>query len=130
MQLHRLLTPVVLLAPLILGFTPAQAEVPAKSTTTTTTTVITTAVPAPKETVAEPEGYVSCMTVAAGWEDKTWHEEYQVCQYDTKSETVQGEAWVAGHRQCSQYTVDAAQSECTAWDWKEGHWVATLTETQ
>ncbi len=130
MQLHRLFTPIVLLAPLTLGLTSAYAEVPAKSTTTTTTTVITTAVPAPKETVAEPEGYVSCTTVAAGWEGATWHEAYQVCQYDTKSATVQGEAWVAGHWQCSEYTANAAQSECTAWDWKQGHWVATYAEIQ
>lgn len=130
MYLYRLVTPIVLLAPLTLGFTSAHADAQAKSTTTTTTTVITTAVPAPKDSIAEPEGYVSCTTVAAGWQEKTWHEEYQVCQYDTKSTAVQGEAWIAGHWQCSQYTVDAAQSECTGWDWKEGHWVATLAEIQ
>jgi hypothetical protein len=130
MQFNRLVMPIFLLAPLSLGFTSAQAQVPSKSTTTTTTTVITTAVPAPKESVAEPEGYVRCTTVAAGWEAKTWHDAYQVCQYDTTNTTVQGEGWVAGHWQCSQYTVGADQSECTAWDWSEGHWVKNLAEMQ
>lgn len=130
MQFNRLYMPMVLLAPLFLCVSNAQAQEAAKSTTTTTTTVITTAVPAPKETVSEPEGYVSCSTVAAGWMDKTWHEAYQVCKYDTKSATVQGEAWVAGHWQCSQYTVSAKQSECTSWDWSEGHWIKTLAEIQ
>lgn len=130
MQLSRMIMPIVLLAPFTLAFTSAHAQVAEQSKTTTTTTVITTAVPAPKETVAEPEGYVSCMTVEAGWQDKTWHEAYQVCRYDAQSETVQGEAWVAGHWQCSEYTVDSASSECTAWDWKKGHWVETFTEIQ
>jgi len=127
MQLHRIVIPIVLLAPLSLGFTSAHAQVVEESTTTTTT-VIKTAVPAPKETVAEPDGYVSCMTVAAGWDDKIWHDKHQVCRYDTKSATVKGEAWVAGHWQCAEYTVDAGQSECTGWDWKEGHWVETFAQ--
>lgn len=130
MEIYRLVMPIVLLAPLSLGFTNAHAQVPAKSTTTTTTTVITTAVPAPKETVAEPEGYVSCTKVAAGWDETTWHEEYQVCRYDKKSTTVQGEAWIAGHWQCSEYTSEAGESECTSWDWKEGQWVETFAEIQ
>lgn len=130
MQFHRLVMPVVLAGSLSLGFAGAHAQVPAESTTTTTTTVITTAVPAPKESVAEPEGYLSCTTVAAGWRDKTWHPEYKVCRYDTKSTTVQGEAWVAGHWECSQYTVVADQSECTNWDWAAGHWVKTFAEIQ
>jgi len=71
-----------------------------------------------------------CTTVAAGWDDKIWHDQYQVCRYETKSATVQGEAWIAGHWQCSEYTVDADQSECTGWDWKAGHWVETFAEIQ
>ena len=130
MQFYRLVMPIVLAGPLSLGFAIAHAQAPAKSTTTTTTTVITTAVPAPKETVAEPEGYLSCTTVAAGWQDKTWPPEYKVCRYDTKSTAVQGEAWVAGHWECSQYTMVADQSECTNWDWAAGHWVKTFAEIQ
>lgn len=130
MQLNRIVIPLLLLSPLSMALTSAQAQVAGKSTTTTTTTVITTAVPAPKETVAEPEGYASCTTVAAGWDDKTWHDEYQVCRYETKSDTVKGEAWIAGHWQCSEYTVDSQQSECTAWDWNAGHWVETFTEVK
>ena len=130
MQLNRLVMPIILLGPLSLGFASANAEVPGKSTTTTTTTVITTAVPAPKEIIVEPEGYVSCTTIAAGWRDKTWHDEYKVCRYDTKSTTVQGEAWVAGHWECSEYSMDAGQSECTSWDWSDGRWVTTFADIQ
>ena len=61
----------------------------------------------------------------------SWHPEHKVCRYDTaKSTTAQGEAWVAGHWQCTQYTVVAEQSECTNWDWAAGHWVTTFAETQ
>lgn len=130
MQLHRNVMPILLLAPLSIALNSVHAQVAEKSTTTTTTTVITTAVPAPRDTIAEPEGYASCTTVPAGWDDKTWHQEYQVCRYDTTNATIQGEAWIAGHWLCSEYTVDAAQSECTGWDWKAGHWVATLAETK
>lgn len=131
MQLNRFIMPLILLAPLSMAFTSAHAQqVAEKSTTTTTTTVITTAVPAPKETTVEPTGYASCTKVAAGWDEETWHEEYQVCRYDTKTATVQGEAWIAGHWQCTEYTVGSAESECTSWDWKAGHWVATYAEIQ
>lgn len=128
MQLYRIVMPIVLLAPLSLAVISAHAQVAGRSTTTTT--VITTAVPAPKEIIPEPEGYVSCATVAAGWDNNIWHDAYQVCRYDTKNATIQGEAWVAGHWQCSEYTKAADQSECTSWDWKEGRWVATLAEIQ
>ena len=131
MQLHRLVIPVVLLAPLSFVFAGASAQVPAKSTTTTTTTtVITTAVPEPKDTAPEPEGYISCSTVAAGWQDKIWHPEYKVCQYDTEATAVEGEAWVSGHWECTEYTVGADQSECTGWTWSEGRWVKTFAELQ
>jgi len=130
MKLYRLVMPIILLAPLSMHFSSAHAQVPGKSTTTTTTTVITTAVPAPKETIAEPEGYISCATVAAGWNGKTWHPEYKVCRYDTNNTTVEGEAWVAGHWECSEYNVNDAQSECTGWDWNEGRWVKTFAELQ
>jgi len=131
MKLHQLIMPAVLLLPLSLAIASAQAQVAGKSTTTTTTTVITTAVPAPKESVVEPEGYLECTTVAAGWRDQSWHPEYKVCRYDTtQTTTAQGEAWVAGHWQCTQYSVVAEQSECTNWDWKAGHWVSTFAEVQ
>lgn len=130
MKIHRFVMPVVILGSLSLGIVSAYAQVPGKSTTTTTTTVITTAVPAPKEAIAEPEGSVSCTTVAEGWRNTTWHPEYKVCRYDTKNTAVEGEAWVAGHWECSQYTVGAAKSECTNWDWAAGRWVKTYAELQ
>lgn len=130
MNFHRLVMPFALLAPLSLGFAGAHAQVPAESTTTTTTTIITTDAPAPKETVAAPEGYSSCTTVAAGWRNTVWHPEYKVCRYDTKNTTVEGEAWIAGHWECSQYTVGAESSECSNWDWAAGRWVKTYAEIQ
>ncbi len=129
MRINHCLVKVALLLPLSMGLASAQAEVSGKSTTTTTTTIITTAVPAPRETVVEPEGYVSCEIMPAGWQDKTWHPEYKVCRYDTKTTTVKGEEWIAGHWQCSEYTMDSAQSECTGWDWSEGHWAKTFSES-
>lgn len=109
MQLNRFIMSLILLAPLSMAFTSAHAQrVVEESTKTTTTTNITTAVPPPKETIVEPIGYASCTTVAAGWNEDTWHEEYQVCRYDTKAATVEGEAWIAGHWRCSEYAVGCA----------------------
>lgn len=130
MQLHRLIIPIVMATPLSLGLAYAHAQTTAGSKTTTTTTVITSEVPAPKDVVAEPAGYVSCTTTAAGWQGEVWHPEFKVCRYKTKSATIKGEAWVAGHWQCSEYTTTGSQTECTNWDWAEGHWVATVTTVE
>lgn len=130
MTIRRLITTVLLAVPLSLGLACAHAQVTGKSTTTTTTTVITTAVPAPKESVAEPEGYVSCTSVPAAWKENVWHPEYKVCRYDKSNAAVEGEAWVAGHWECSQHTVSASGGECTHWDWKAGRWVTTYAEIQ
>ena len=129
MLLHRLFMPIALSGPLLLGIAVAQAQETGE-TTTTTTTVITTAVPAPQEVVPEPAGYVSCTTVSAGWQNKTWHPEYKVCRYDATQPTAQGEAWVSGHWQCSQYTATADTNECTNWDWAAGQWVKTFAQAQ
>jgi hypothetical protein len=128
MRFHHLVMPIVLVGPLSVGVALAQETSTSKSTTTTTTTVITSAVPAPKEVVVEPKGYISCSTVAAGWHGKTWRSDFKVCKYDTKSPAVEGEAWVAGHWECSQYSMIADKNECTSWDWTAGHWVKTYDE--
>ena len=130
MRLHYLVMPIVLVAPLSLGLAVANAQTTSKSTTTTTTTVISTAVPAPKETVPEPAGYVSCTTVSAGWRDKTWVPERKVCRYDTRTATIQGEAYVSGHWECSQYSMMGDKNECTSWDWAAGRWVETYAEVE
>ena len=130
MLLHRLLMPIALSGPLLLGIAVAQAQESGETRTTTTSTVITTAVPAPKEMVSEPANYVSCTTVSAGWQGKAWHPEHKVCRYDTTQAAVQGEAWVSGHWQCSQYTATADTHECTNWDWSAGHWVKTYAQVQ
>lgn len=88
------------------------------------TTTITTPVPAPQETVPIPQGYSNCFNVAAGWFNNTWIPEHTVCQYDARTQNVQGQAWVDGHWMCTQYTASAG--ECTKWNWKSGHWVKTF----
>lgn len=130
MQFQRLILPFFLSTPLSLGLACAHAQTAGESTTTTTTTVITTEVPPPKEAVVEPAGYVSCTTTIAGWQGEVWHPDYKICRYETQSETVKGEAWVAAHWQCTQYTVKDSVTECTNWDWAQGRWVATIAEVQ
>jgi hypothetical protein len=92
-------------------------------------TVIVTTVPAPKETVVIPVGYVNCFTVPAGWNYKNvWVAEHKVCQYTSANGTkIQGIAWVDGYWACTKYrNVQPTQGECTNWAWQSGHWVKTL----
>ena|GEM_PF-1970498 len=92
-------------------------------------TVIVTTVPAPKETVVIPQGYISCFMVPAGWNyQNIWVAEHKVCQYNPNNGTAaQGVAWVDGYWACTQYkNVQPQQGECTAWQWQAGHWVKTL----
>lgn len=85
---------------------------------------IITPMPAPKEVVVEPEGYVSCTTVEAGWYENQWHPEHRVCLYNPGTNTViKDEAWVSGYWVCNQYkTLESTQGDCTAWEWRPGHW--------
>lgn len=43
---------------------------------------------------------------------------------------VEGEAWVSAHWQCSQYTAASGGSECTNWEWAQGHWMKTHSELE
>jgi len=73
------------------------------TTTTTTTTSadgtvvekreITTTIPAPKEVLPIPSGYVSCFTVKAGWYQDVWVADRRVCTY---SNAPQGVVWIEG----------------------------------
>lgn len=92
-------------------------------------TVIVTTVPAPKEVVVIPKGYVNCFTIPAGWNYKNiWVAEHKVCQYtSTNNGTIQGVAWVDGYWACTKYkSTSSTQSDCVSWDWQAGHWVKTL----
>lgn len=94
-----------------------------------TSTVIITPVPAPKEITVEPQGYVSCGTIPAGWYGNEWRPEYKVCRYNPNTNTaVEGEAWVAGYWACNKYDVANGQGVCTNWNWVAGHWVKTYQE--
>ena len=89
---------------------------------------IITPVPAPKQTVVIPEGYVNCFTVGAGWYKDVWYPEHRVCQYNQATQsTAQGDAYVEDHWACTKFlTSEHLKGQCTNWDWVPGHWVKTL----
>jgi hypothetical protein len=109
-----------------------QAKTTETTTTTTTQTsngpvtvekrVITTTVPAPKEVIETPTGYVSCATIPAGWVDANWVTEHKVCKYENATEGV---AWVDSYWSCTQYKIDTG--ECTNWLWVAAHWEKTYS---
>ncbi|MBV9576018.1 MAG: hypothetical protein JO149_05300 [Gammaproteobacteria bacterium] len=108
---------------------PSAATVPATAPGTSTAApvviekpVIVTAVPAPKETIVTPAGYVNCFTIKAGWYQEIWVAEHRVCQYQN---APSGVAWIEGYWTCTKYNV--AEGQCTNWDWKVAHWEKTLT---
>lgn len=83
--------------------------------------VIITEVPAPKVVTTAPVNYINCFKVEAGWHGEVWVPEHRICQYENSPE---GEAWVEGYWTCTQFKVDTG--DCTAWDWKDAHWVKVL----
>ncbi|RDI42699.1 hypothetical protein [Aquicella lusitana] len=100
----------------------------AQTTTPTATTqvvvekpVIVTAVPAPKEVIATPAGYMNCFTVMAGWYKDVWVAEHRVCQY---ADSTSGVAWIEGYWMCNKY--DLGEGKCTNWEWKAPRWEKTL----
>lgn len=84
------------------------------------TTRIVTPVPAPKETVTPPQGYVNCFTVEEGWFNDIWVPTHQVCQYEN---TGEGVVWIEGYWGCNKATTDGV---CSDWQWKAGHWEKKL----
>ena len=86
----------------------------------TKTVRISTPVPAPKEEIAAPQGYVTCFTVDEGWFNGTWVPSHKVCQYENSGEGV---VWISGYWGCNKATNDGV---CTNWEWKSGHWQKTL----
>ncbi len=101
--------------------TSAVVPVPATTQVVVERPVIVTAVPAPKETIVTPSGYISCFSVKAGWYQDVWVAEHRVCQYPN---TANGVAWVEGYWACTKYSVDAGQ--CTNWEWKPARWEKAL----
>lgn len=92
--------------------------------------VIVTAVPAPKEVIVVPQGFVNCFMVPAGWNyNNVWVAEHKVCQYSpANGAAAQGVAWVESYWACTKYinANDPKQGECTNWQWQPAHWVKTL----
>lgn len=86
----------------------------------TTRKTITTPVPAPKEVIATPTGYVSCFNVEAGWFNNLWVPTHRVCQY---ANTGEGVAWIDSYWACNKATDDGV---CTNWEWKPGRWEKTF----
>ncbi len=92
---------------------------------------IITPIPAPKETVVIPKGYVSCFNMSAGWYRGIWYPERRVCTYDPSNASavggtavaIEGEAWVEGYWVCTKFQ---SKGECTGWEWKPGHWIKTF----
>ncbi len=86
----------------------------------TKTTKIITPVPAAKENVTAPTGYVTCFNVEEGWFDNVWVPTHQVCQYENSGEGV---VWVGGYWGCNKATPEGV---CSNWEWKVGHWEKKL----
>lgn len=93
------------------------------ATSTTTVVerkVIVTPVPAPKQVIEAPQGYVNCVTVEAAWVGDSWIPEHQMCTYKNVS---QGTTWVGSYWSCTKYT----DGNCTNWEWVPGHWEQITT---
>lgn len=128
-------TIVTLFASLLFASSHLYAQENQTTETTTTTTkqtaagpvtvekrTITTTVPAPKETIETPTGFVSCTSMPAGWFNNVWVPARRVCKYSNSAEGVD---WVEGYWSCTQYTLDSG--ECTAWNWVPAHWEKAYT---
>ena len=83
--------------------------------------VIVTAVPAPKETISTPLGYMNCFTVKAGWYKDVWVADHSVCQY---ANNPSGDVWIEGYWMCNKY--DLTEAKCTNWEWKAARWEKAL----
>ena len=86
----------------------------AQTEAATTTTVVEK-----KVVVTPPPKSVKCTTVNAHWEDSVWIDTQTVCTYEQRSEGV---AWIQDYWACTAATVDG---NCTAWEYRPGHWVKT-----
>lgn len=73
-------------------------------------------IPAPREVVAIPTGYVNCKVIQETYADGSWRASHRVCYYHKKP----GKAvWVEGYWYCPRYTN---YGQCGSWTWRPGHW--------
>ena len=121
-----------LLLTLALPALAAEGETETTTTTSTTQTangpvtvekkVIVTHVPAAKEVIETPTGFISCTTIDAAWVNDNWVPEHRVCKYDN---SPKGVSWVDGYWSCVQYKADSG--DCTNWKWVAAHWEKTYS---
>lgn len=82
--------------------------------------MVMTNVPAPKEVVMAPSGYVKCVVAPAGYYQGHWIPEHRVCTYKNQPGRA---AWVEGYWSCA--TNHVSSGRCAFWKWNQGHWVKT-----
>ena len=101
------------LSALLIGLLSIVVYVGARAQDETTTVVEKHVVitPSPKST--------KCTTVTAHWEGDVWVDDQTVCTYENRPE---GAAWIQDYWACTAYT---ATGDCSAWEFKPGHWVKT-----
>lgn len=79
--------------------------------------VIVTPVPAPKEVIVIPAGYVNCTVVPGRWMYSTWIPQHHVCRY---AHNVKKVTWVEGYWACTKYSQMSGQ--CKHWKWHSSEW--------
>ena len=91
-----------------------------RTTSMNATPVIVTTVPAPKEVVVVPRGYMACTITPAGYYNNMWIPAHRVCRYNKPGKV----AWVEGYWACTQYDT---MGRCSYWKWNRAHWVKVYT---
>jgi hypothetical protein len=77
-------------------------------------------VPAPKEVVMIPRGYVNCSVIPAGYDNNGyWVPKHRVCTYANQPGRA---AWIEGYWSCPSYQNNGI---CRQWIWNSGRWVST-----
>ena len=78
--------------------------------------VIVTPVPAPREVMVVPAGYLKCEIVPGRWIYSTWIPEHRVCYAHAKD--LHKVTWVAGYWACTKHT---GTGRCKHWEWHSAH---------
>lgn len=79
--------------------------------------VIVTPMPAAREVMVIPAGYVNCRVVPGRWHYNSWVPQHKVCHYAHNPRKV---TWVQGYWTCTKYMQ--ATCQCGNWDWHSSHW--------
>lgn len=79
--------------------------------------VIITPVPAPREVVVVPAGYIKCRVVPGMWYYNTWIPQHHICTYAGHPERA---LWVEGYWACTKYSHKSGR--CKHWSWRASHY--------